>query len=66
VSFADYKSVDGLLIPHSTITGQENGKAVEAMLVEQVFLNRPLGEKVFSEPRAPAHMRSANPRPSAH
>ena len=66
VSFADYKSVDGLLIPHSTITGQENGKAVEAMLVEQVFLNRPLGETVFSEPRAPAHMKSANPRQSAH
>jgi hypothetical protein len=66
VSFANYKSVDGLLIPHSTITGQENGKAVEAMLAEQVFLNRPLGDKVFSEPRAPTHMKSANPLPSTH
>jgi hypothetical protein len=66
VSFANYKAVDGLLIPHSTITGEEGGKAVEAMLVEQIFLNRPMGEKVFTEPRAPAHIKPATPLPQAH
>ena len=60
VSFANYKTVDGLLIPHSTITGEEGGKAVEAMLIEQVFLNRPMGEKVFTEPRAPTHIKPAH------
>ena len=63
VSFANYKSVDGLLVPYSTITGQESGKGKEAMLVEQVFFNRPMGDKVFSQP-APMHMKSANPHAS--
>jgi hypothetical protein len=66
VSFANYKSIDGLQIPHSIITGQETGKGMEAMVIEQVFLNRPLGDKVFSEPRAPTRMKSASPLPSAH
>jgi hypothetical protein len=66
VSFANYKAVDGLMIPHSTITGEEGGKAVEAMLVEQVFFNRPMGDKVFTEPRAPTHIRPATPVPQAH
>jgi len=66
VSYANYKAVDGLLIPHSTITGEEGGKAVEAMLVEQVFLNRQMGEKVFTEPRAPTHIRPATPAPQTH
>src|SRR3984957_969800 len=66
VSYANYKAVDGLLIPHSTITGEEGGKAVEGMLVEQVFLNRQMGEKVFTEPRAPTHIRPATPAPQTH
>jgi len=66
VSFDDYKSVDGLQIPHSIITGQENGKVTEAMVIEQVFLNRPMGDEVFSEPRAARPIRSANPLPQAH
>jgi hypothetical protein len=66
VSFADYKAVDGLLIPHSTITGEEGGKPVEAMLVERVFLNRPMGEKTFTEPRAPTHIKPLTPLPQAH
>ena len=60
VSFANYKSVDGLLIPHSIITGQPGGEATEAMLIEQVFLNRPLGDKVFSQPHAPTRLKSGN------
>jgi hypothetical protein len=64
VSFANYKSVDGLLIAYSIITGQESGKGTEAMMVEQVFLNRPIGDRVFSEPRAPTHIKSANPHAS--
>ena len=64
VSFANYRSVDGLLIPHSIITGQESGKGTEAMLVEQVFFNRPMGDKVFSQPHAPMHMNSAKPHAS--
>jgi hypothetical protein len=59
VSFANYKSIDGLQIPHSIMTGQESGKEMEAMVIEQIFLNRPIGDKVFSEPRAPTHMKSA-------
>jgi hypothetical protein len=35
-------------------------------LVEQVFLNRPMGEKVFTEPRAPTHIRPATPAPQTH
>lgn len=66
VSFANYKSVDGLLIPHSTITGELGGKAVEAMLVEQVFLNRPIDDTVFSEPRASTHIKPASAVPQAH
>ena len=54
VSFANYKSVDGLQIPYSIITGQENGKVTEAMVIEQVILNRPMGDDVFSEPHAAA------------
>jgi len=64
VTFANYKSVDGLLIPHSIITGQESGKGKEAMLVEQIFFNRPMGDKVFSQPRAAMHVKSANPHAS--
>jgi hypothetical protein len=66
VSFANYKSVDGLLIPHSIITGQEGGKATEAMVVEQVFLNRQIDDKVFSEPRAQTGIRPASPIPQVH
>jgi hypothetical protein len=58
VSFANFKSVDGLLIPYSIITGQEGGKGKEAMLVEEAFFNRPMADKVFSQP-APMHMKSA-------
>jgi hypothetical protein len=65
VSFANYQSVDGLLIPHSIITGQEGGTGKEAMLIEQAFFNRPLGDKVFSQPRAPARLKSLNPLPAA-
>jgi hypothetical protein len=60
VSFANYKSVDGLLIPHSIITGQASGEATEAMLLDQVFLNRPLGDKVFSQPHAPTRIKSGS------
>jgi hypothetical protein len=66
VSFANYQSIDGLQIPHSIITGQESAKGMEAMVIEQVFLNRPISDKVFSEPHAPTHMKSANPISSAH
>jgi hypothetical protein len=66
VSFANYKSVDGLLIPYSIITGQESGKATEAMVIEQAFLNRQIDDKVFSEPRAQAGIRPASPLPPAH
>src|ERR1700733_12376278 len=58
VSFANFKSVDGLLIPYSIITGQEGGKGKEAMLVEEVFFNRPMADKVFSQP-ASMRMKSA-------
>jgi hypothetical protein len=64
VSFANYKSIDGLQIPHSITTGQESGKEMEAMVIEQIFLNRPIGDKVFSEPHAPSHMKSAIPHAS--
>lgn len=53
VSFANYKSIDGLQIPLSIVTGQENGKETEAMMIEQIFLNRPISDKVFSQPHAP-------------
>lgn len=67
VSFANYKSIDGLQIPHSIVTGQESGKGLETMVIEQVFLNRPMGDKVFSEPHAPARMKSASGAlPGAH
>jgi hypothetical protein len=66
VSFANYKSVDGLQIPHSIMTGRESGKEMEAMMIEQTFLNRPISDKVFSEPRAPTQMKSASPLPRAH
>jgi hypothetical protein len=66
VSFANYKNVDGLQIPHSIITGQEGGKGTEAMMIEQVFLNRPMGDKVFSEPHAPTRIKAPNPLPSTH
>ena len=46
------------------VTGQESGKGTEAMLVEQVFFNRPMGDKVFSQPHAPMHMNSAKPHAS--
>jgi hypothetical protein len=61
VSFANYKSVDGRLIPHSIITGQESGKATEAMVIEQVFLNRQIDDNVFSEPRAQTGIRPTSP-----
>jgi hypothetical protein len=64
VSFANYKSIDGLQIPLSIVTGQENGKETEAMVIEQIFLNRPISDKVFSQPHAPMHMQSANPHAS--
>ncbi len=63
VSFADYKSVDGVLIPHSIVTGQESGKTTEAMMVERVFLNRPLEDTVFSQPRSSAHPKPVNSQP---
>ena len=66
VSFANYKNIDGLQIPHSIVTGQEGGKGTEAMMIEQVFLNRPMSDKVFSEPHAPTRIKSANPLPSSH
>jgi hypothetical protein len=53
VSFANYKSTDGLQIPLSIVTGQENGKEKESMMIEQIFLNRPISDKVFSQPHAP-------------
>jgi hypothetical protein len=65
VSFANYKSVDGLLIAHSIITGQDSGSGKEAMLIEQAFFNRPLGDKIFSQPRAPARLKSASSLPAA-
>jgi hypothetical protein len=58
VSFGNYKSVDGLVIPHSTTTGQESGKTMEAMVIEEVFLNPRITDEAFSEPRAPARMKS--------
>lgn len=66
VSFANYKSVDGLQIPHSITTGRESGKEMEAMRIEQIFLNRPISDNVFSQPRAPTHIKSANSLPWAH
>ena len=66
VNFANYKSVDGLQIPHSITTGQESGKEMEAMKIEQIFLNRPISDKIFSQPSAPTHIKSANPLPWAH
>jgi hypothetical protein len=66
VSFANYKNIDGLQIPHSIVTGQEAGKGTEAMMIEQVFLNRSMSDKVFSEPHAPTRIKSANPLPSSH
>jgi hypothetical protein len=66
VSFANYKSVDGLLIPHSIITGRESGKAIEAMVIEQVFLNRQIEDKVFAEPRAQTGIRPVSPVPPVH
>ena len=53
VSFTNYKDIEGLQIPLSIVTGQENGKETEAMVTEQVFLNRPITDKVFSQPHAP-------------
>ena len=66
VSFANYKSIDGLQFPHSITTGQESGKEMESMMIEQIFLNRPIDDKVFAQPRAPTHIKSANSLPSAH
>ena len=66
VSFANYKNVEGLQIPHSMVTGQEGGKGTETMMIEQVFLNRPMGDKVFSEPHVATHIKSANPLPPSH
>lgn len=66
VSFDNYKSIEGLQIPCSIITGQEIGKVTEAMVIEEVFLNRPIGDEVFSEPRAATRTRTANPLPQAH
>jgi hypothetical protein len=64
VSFADYRSIDGLQIPHLIINGQESGKGTGAMVIEQVFLNRPLGDQVFSKPHVPTRINSPNPLPS--
>jgi hypothetical protein len=66
VSFANYKSIGGLQFPHSITTGQKSGKEMESMMIEQIFLNRPIGDKVFAQPRAPTHIKSANPLPSLH
>jgi hypothetical protein len=65
VNFANYKSVEGLQIPHSITTGQGSGKPLEAMMIEEVFLNRPMGDKVFSQPSSTG-MKSTNPIPWAH
>jgi hypothetical protein len=63
-SFANYRSIDGLQIPLSITNGQESGSATGAMVIDQVFLNRPIGDQVFSKPRAPIRINSANPLPS--
>lgn len=63
-SFANYRSIDGLQIPFSIINGQESGNAMGAMVIEKVFLNRPIGDQVFSKPHVPTRINSANPLPS--
>jgi hypothetical protein len=63
----NFKAVGGLQIPHTIQTDSASGKGSEQMVIDQVLLNPPLGDKVFAKPnvpmRAPAGPTRAFPPP---
>jgi len=60
VYYRNYRTIEGLQIPHLIESGAGTGKATDKMVIDRILLNLPLEDLVFAKPGMPGRRKTVS------